>query len=282
MSKKSKVILVCVLVAICLSVCAVFGLSKNPMGLPRDLINVLIDYLEQYPTMYDIEGYTDEEMIDQIKNGVQPLHVAFDPSEYYYVCGYYKDGEENKAEVGAHRHSKEYRWIKYENADQIREYYLGFKIAVAFQINKPLLVKDLLEDKDYPFRMEHFQIYKTKFVDGVNKNAPIDFAETFIYLNRTGQRNIYRSVKQYDHEISIFRCICFEGQYYIPVHTHTTYPNGEIYDRTDYDCHMFGKYYAEIESIMKTGCYRVENETSHAVHHYGLISVDDFANKIIK
>ena len=78
MKKKGIIISVCILLAVCLLLCAVFCLSKNPMGLPRDMINALVEYLEKSRWQYDMEYYTAEERIDQVKNGAQPLHVAFE------------------------------------------------------------------------------------------------------------------------------------------------------------------------------------------------------------
>ena len=309
MKKRKMILLLCVVVLLFIGICgcAVVGLFEgsptettpptqsvskyeNPMGLPEDMLDTLVEYLEQYNAEYDIITYSEEETIDFIKNGAQPLHVAFDPADYYFVCGYYHHSRESE-ENNAYCCVKEYTWVKFASTDKIRETYLGKELIVAFQMNRALFVKDLLANEDYSPGMEHFQIYKPKFEDGVNTNPPIDFSETFIYLNGVTTKNGYsyepfngkgyRSVKQYNHRNLTFRCIYFEGQYYIPVYTHKVDANGEIKSVSD-NARKFGKYYDTIESIMETGRYSIENETYRSVEHYGLVSVDDFANEIIK
>lgn len=290
-NKKFVLFLLIGLLLIGLCVGAVVGLSKNPTGLPQDLRNALVDYLEECSVHHEMMTYFEEEKIDFIKNGAQPLHVAFDSSDYYFVCGYYNHTHEDNREIGRYCCAKEYIWVKFESADKIGESYFGKELVVAFQINRALFVKDLSANKDYRPGMEHFQIYEPKFEDGVNTNPPVDFSETFIYLNGVTTKygysyerfkgKCYRSVKQYDHENLTFRCIYFEGQYYIPIYIHKVDADGKIDDVGD-NAREYGKYYDAIEHIMETGRYSVENETYHAVRHYGLVSVDDFANEIIK
>ena len=291
MKKRKMILLLCVVVLLLLCI-----LVNSIVGVPKGLRDTLAEYLEQYTTEYEIYGFTSEEKIDFIRNGAQPLHVAFDPSGYYFVCGYYNDPEGK--EIGEYRNAKKYTWVKVGSADKIRESYFGKELIVAFQMNRALFVKDISKDRAYLPGMEHFQIYKPKFKDGENTNPPIDFSETFIYLNGVTTKGGYsyerfkgkgyRSVKQYDHEKLTIRCIYFEGQYYIPIHTHSVYSNGEFYDCTDDNSRRFGKYYDAIENIMETGRYSIDSEGGygsqhyHKTAHYGLVSVDDFANEIIK
>lgn len=291
MKKRKRTLLLCVVVLLLL-----FILVSSIVGVPKGLRDTLVGYLERYNWEYDMMTYSEEETIDFIKNGAQPLHVAFDPSDYYFVCGYYNDPEGK--EIGGYRNAKKYTWVKFSGADKIRESYFGKELIVTFQMNKALFVKDISRNKNYLPGMEHFQMYKPKFEDGVNTNPPIDFSETFIYLNGVTLKNGYiyerfngkgyRSVKQYDHENLTIQCIHFEEQYYIPIHTHSVYSNGEFYDSTDKNSRMFGKYYDAIERIMETGRYSIEDEYKDyfgrisVVDHYGLVSIDDFANEIIK
>ena len=291
MKKIISILLLSCLLLTCFAGCA-FG-SRN---VDRKLISTLVNYLETYFWEYDMIGLSSEGKIDQIKNGAQPLHVAFDPEDYYFVCGYYNDTHENGNESSMFCCAKEYKWVKFESADKIRESYLGAEFVVAFQINRALFVKDLSANKDYRPGMEHFQMYKPKFVNGLNTNAPVEFDKTFIYLNgavlsggftEKFKGTVYCSVKQHTHRIYTISCTCLEDQYYIPIHTYTIDSNGEIYsDSTNYLTKDFGAYYDAIVDTMETGRYSVKKETGifgqYYISHYGLISVDDFANKIIK
>ncbi len=285
MKKRKRTLLLCVVVLLLLCI-----LVNSIVGVPKGLRDTLVEYLEQSIWEYDKKTYSEEEKIDFIKNGAQPLHVAFDPSDYYFVCGYYNDPEGK--EIGWYGNAKEYIWVKYGSADKIRETYLGKELIAAFQMNRALFVKDLSKNKSYLPGMEHFQIYTPKFEDGVNVNPPIDFSETFIYLNGVTTEGDYSferfkgrgycSVNQHSYEMLTIRCICFEDQYYIPIHTHTIHSDGTYSDDTNYLVRTFGKYYDAIENIMETGRYSIENETYHSVRHYGLVSMDDFANEILK
>ena len=87
--KKRKIILLLCVVA--LRVVCLF--LNSIVGVPKGLRDTLVEYLEQYNVEYDMMTYSAEETIDFIRNGAQPLHVAFDPSDYYFVCGYYNDPE---------------------------------------------------------------------------------------------------------------------------------------------------------------------------------------------
>ena len=74
-----RVLLILLIVAMTVSGCA-FGeqtpeptepASKynNPMDLPEDMLDVLVNYLETYFWEYDMIGLSSEGKIDQIKNG---------------------------------------------------------------------------------------------------------------------------------------------------------------------------------------------------------------------
>ena len=54
----------------------------------EDLIVALVDYLKTLAYDYDLFPHTTADKIDDIKNGKQALHVAFDSSNTYFVCAY--------------------------------------------------------------------------------------------------------------------------------------------------------------------------------------------------
>ena len=146
-----------------------------------DLVVTLVAYLDQYMTEYDLIGRTFAQKVDDIKNGIQPLHVVFNPSDYYFVCGYYNSSSEY-GDIG-YRSCNEYTWVGYKNESDVKEYYNDTKWAVLFQINRALTVTDMVSNERQIPDMEHFQIIKPTFENGVNIAAPIVFDETFIYLN---------------------------------------------------------------------------------------------------
>ena len=89
-------------------------LDKN-----SDLVVTLVAYLEQYTTQYNIRGRSFAQQIDHIKNGIQPLHIAFDPAEYYFVCGYYKPAEDHDELI--YCCAKDYTWVGYKSETEIQE-----------------------------------------------------------------------------------------------------------------------------------------------------------------
>jgi hypothetical protein len=254
-------------------------LAKN-----SDLIVTLRIYLKRYSNSMRIlddivinTSNTFASKINSIKNGTRPIHVAFDSDSNYFVCGYFNPAD-------GHTETRncccdEYTWIGYQNENEIQEYLNDMKCIVAFQINKALTVTDLLDaDADAP-NMEHFQIYKPTFENGINIGAPIDFSETFIYLENPNKDTIYYSISSSDHKNKTISCMRYEGKYYLSFHLHTIYDNGNRDEGINVAV-SFGEYYTAIVSVMKEVEYDLTG-SSNGTSVYGLISFEDFVNVIL-
>ena len=168
------------------------------------------------------------------------------------------------------------------------------KWAVVFQINKAITIADIFSSGRLVPKMEHFQIYKPTFENGVNVGVPVVFNETFIYLNypncylnRFSQSTstMYYTKSIYYHNMNTIPCVSLEGQYYIPIWLDTL-TTDEIFsaqkalskDRILYD---LGEYYSAIIDVMDTERYRVQPQVGYT-YYYGVISLDDFVNDVVK
>lgn len=251
-----------------------------------DLIVELIAYLEQYLVEYDLISISFSGKVNGIKNGAQPLHVAFDPNNYYFVGGYYNTTHENS--VLDYVNASEYVWVGYESETEIQEYYNDMPCVVVFQINKALTVTNILSDEPAN-DMEHFQIYKPTFENGVNIGAPVVFDKTFIYLNNFinhfDEDTIYHSTSWYYHRNITISCVCLDGEYYLPFYL-ATLEDGEIFDAqqalsTDQITYTLGEYYDAIIGVMDAERYSVA-VTEEYTYRYGVVSIDDFINSIFE
>ena len=295
MTKNVSIFLLCALLVACLSGCAIFNhfwsgpeeptapeqtVSKynNPMGLPEDLLDTLVDFLKQYNREYELIGYSLEQQIDFIKQGGQTLHVGFDPYNLYFVCGYYNNTHEG-SEIGSYCCTKEYTWVTYEIADEIQEYYNDAKMVVAFQINKALFVKDFLTGNSQASFKAHFQMYTPEFLDGSNTNRPLSFSEEFIYLNRYGESNPYYSTSHYNHDQLTLACLNGEGNDYIMILWYHLNPDGYCTYIMNFE-EEFGKYYNSLMNIMRQEAYNVPH-SSGAENAYALFKYTDLVDMIL-
>ena len=260
---------------------------EGELNKDSELIVTLVNYLKQCSYEYLIITLSLSSKINQIQDGAQPLHVAFDPNSYYYVCGYYNVTHEYR-EPYHYCCASEYIWVGYENEAEIQEYYNDVPCIVAFQLNRALTVTDILSGEPAN-DMEHFQIYKPTFENGVNTAPAITIDDTYIYLNNVNERFdediIYHSKSWYYHSNATISCICLDGEYYLPFYL-ATLEDGETFDAqkalsTDQITHTLGEYYDEIISVMDTERYSVA-VTEEYTYRYGVVSIDDFVNHIIK
>ena len=252
-----------------------------------DLVVTLVAYLDQYMTQYDLIGRTFAQKVDDIKNGIQPLHVAFDPSNYYFVCGYYNSPSEY-GDIG-YRSCNEYTWVGYKNESDVKEYYSDMKWAVVFQINRAIAVTDIVSNERQIPDIEHFQIIEPTFENGVNIAASVVFDETFIYLNypncylnRFSQSNstMYYCQSIYYHTMNTIPCVYLDGDCYLSFHLYTVYADGSRSEENDYT-YTFGKYYDVLMSVMDKDKYSITDEQGRE-KFYGTITVGDFVNDILK
>ena len=245
--------------------------------LTDELIDSLIDYLKMLYVEYELPDTSLSGKIDKIKRGQQPLLVDFDPTNFYFVCGYYDGITENGPLK--YINSNEYTWVRFENQNEIKEIHEDKNFIVAFQINKALLVRDIASQKAILPRVEHFQMYDPVFENGVNTNTHIVFGKEFIYLNPSNAERIYLSTSAFTHQVVTIPCILLDNKYYITRVTYSIHANGnkdEGYLKGD-----FGTYYDALMSIMDTTKYSVTTAQGRT-DYYGLIEINDFVNHIIK
>ena len=254
-------------------------LDKN-----SDLVVALTAYLKQsvFEFEYNIFGISFSQKINGIKNGAQPIHVAFDPTNYYFVGAYYNPTHEYSESLFCC--AQEYTWIAYKNETEIQECYNDMKCIAAFQINRALTVTNLLPDGTTTPGMEHFQIYKSTFENGVNVGAPIVFDETFIYLNNFinhfDEDMIYHSKSAHHHSNQTIPCVNLDGRYYLPFYLYTIYTDGHRGEEKSY-VNAFGEYYDALTSIMEKDKYSITKENGRT-SFYGVISLEDFVNGVVK
>lgn len=257
-------------------------ITEGELDKSSDLIVALVDYLKEFWEVSDMPGKTLADKIDDIKNGSQPLHVAFDSENYYYVCGYYNALHEY--EYGEWCCPEEYTWVKYDAESEIQKSYDGMNFVVAFQLNKALTVTDILSNESKTPDVEHFQIYTPTFNNQTNTAKPAVFKDDFVLLNSEDKNTVYYSTRTYFHELSSIKSVSIAGQYYILQFLEGVLP-GEEFDLQEFlggesTTYEFGDYYDAIMSVMDTEKYRVTKENGK-ISYYGLISFEDFANYVV-
>ena len=245
--------------------------------LTDELIDALVEYLQGLSVEYELPDTSLSIKIDKIKKGQQPLLVDFDPDIFYFVCGYYDGVTENGPLK--YINSNEYTWVRFESADEIQENHEDKKFIVAFQINKALLVRDIVTPKAILPRVEHFQMYDPVFENGVNTNTHIVFEEEFIYLNKSSAERIYHSTSLYYHQLVTINCLNLDNEYYISRFMYSIHSNGEK-DEGNLQGE-FGEYYEALMGVIQPTPYSVTRSWGR-IDYYGLIDIDDFVNHIIK
>ena len=259
--------------------------SNQPKNPDEELIKTLITYLEQYLTQYNLKGKSLFKKIDDIKEGIQPLHVVFNPNDYYYMCGYYTPTHEYEEYI--YCCAKGYTWAKYENETDILQFYDSQPCMVVFQINKSLSVTDILSSTVDAPSMQHFQIYQPTFENGINTASPMVYDQSFLYLtypncelNGFFDNTIYYSKDFYYHPISTISCVRLGDQDYLLFLLYSTMADGTIRETADYT-YDFGGYYDVLMSKMEKEKYSVTNDKEITLF-YGVISIEDFVNEIVK
>ena len=250
---------------------------ENEIDRSSNFITVLLSFLNLYSVDINPTDFSLADKIDMIKSGVQPLYVAINPNEYYFVCGYYRLADEHNE--SRYCCCNEYTWIKYQNEIEIHEYLNDMKCVVTFQINKALTVTDIFSNDSTIPNFEHFQIYKPTFQNGANVEAPIVFEESFIYLNKSEKDTLYHSTSLYDHTSNTISHILLDGQHYISTYLYTIdkqgNPNLKDGLSNDYFKYEFGEYYDAIVSVMDIDRYNVIGENDRTAI-YGVILFGDF------
>lgn len=243
----------------------------------RALIASLTQYLEDFTTDYDLQPTSIAIKINEIKEGKQPLQVSIDPSDSYFVCGYYHTSHEIEASV--YCCASKYTWVMFENTDEIQEYYNDLKMIVAFQVNRSASVSNLLQSDNAVPQLEHFQRFQPAFREGINTNPALVFHQTFIYLNTLHADTVYFSSSSYDHSRSTLPCIKKDGQLYITAELYHTNKNG-VRSQVNLN-NEFGSYYKDLTSLMEEQKHIVTDDKGNEIC-FGLFEVQSLVQNILK
>lgn len=297
MKKTVWILLLVVLVAVCALLVGLKGCSpeREPIVLPKkqsiesDLIVNLVEYLDSLDAEYMMVSTSIGIKINQIREDSvfkrQPVHVEIDPSSYYFMCGYYNCTHQD--ETRAYTCAEKYNWVRFENADEIQEYYNGEKMIVAFQINESLFVKDVLTGDVNVVGFTNFQPFDTQFTDGFNTNAPVVYDKTLVFLynkqfiprKQLDEAHIYYFAEDWRSEWDMFYCIRREGVYYVLIELYSISSNGYRYENDL--TREFREYYDTlIDMIQKDEEYSVDKKGY--TQYYGLIPMNDFVNAVLK
>ena len=242
-----------------------------------DLIVALLAFLEELRWDINWAHMSFADKIDSIKEGAQPLHVALDPNDYYFVCAYNSpDSEETKYE--------ECTWIRYRDETAIQEYYNGGKLAEAFQINRSFSVIDILSGDTTP-NVEHFQTYDLVFENGVNVAPSLIVNGTFICVNGFRYLNVANDKTIYHYwgnrfNLATIDCVRLENQYYLSFQEYVIYADGHRASEVDYTYHL-NKYYDALINVVEKEKYSVTTDKGNTIF-YGVISIEDFVNGVLK
>lgn len=254
-------------------------ITPTPTGVldkSSELIVKLGTYLKQLSLVSTGQpALTFSEKIDLIQNGAQPIHVAFDSNNSYFVCAYFHSTHAN--ETSLYCCTNEYTWVGYQSEKEILEYFNDLQCIVVFQINKALTVTNILDTAASTPNIEHFQIYKPTFENGVNIGTRVVFNKTFIYLNKSTSDILYCSTSSRNHNNSTIPCIHHNKKHYLSFYLYTIYTNGEHGNEEDYT-YSFGEYYKDLMALMK----KIEFNSLEETNCYGILSLEDFVNQIIK
>ncbi len=241
----------------------------------ESLKQTLIKYLQQIYAEYNLIAPSFEKQINKIKNGAKALRVTFDPNNYYYVCAYFNDS----CEYEKHLYCcvEKYEWIKFDKETEIKEVYGGKEFIVAFQINKTVVCENILRPEKTDNIVEHYQLYKPEFSEGINIASAIDFDTSFVHIEISNKKTLYLSVEFYEHKLTSFRARIIEGECYYYSQLYFMSADG-----VKSECDLtrdFGEYYDELMDVMIEDQYSEQMENGTTVH-YGLFLLGDIVNLI--
>ncbi len=250
------------------------------------LTHALTAYLEHLKYNFDMPNNNYETKMNHIKRGNQGLYVKFNSEEFYFVCAYSHSGHESEREDYCCKTL--YKWVRFDNADEIVEYYGDNKFVVAFQINKSLFCKDIFTMESATVNMEHYQTYMPVFVEGVNIAQGLTFGETYVYIYPNDMifdyclfqnpRMIYHSFDCYYHDWVVFRCVEIGDIDYLKVHLHYEREDGHSGDLNIHS--EFGEYYEDLMRVMITDQYSEYDKLGYR-YDCGLFMIDDLINIIM-
>ncbi len=246
---------------------------SDEASLHPDLIASMVEYLQQLGCMYDLYLPGFDGKIDLILKGETPFHVKFDSANYYYACGYYES-----THVEANRYyccADDYTWVRFENEADISETYNGQKLIVTLQVNKATVCQNILVGEPSNTTMEHYQLYKPEFQNGVNVASAKEFDSEFIFISDSEKNNLYCCDDYVLFPGKTFSCIELDRQCYLKEYLYTIRSDGT---RDESALQMrFGRHYTALMEIVITDRYSITTENG-SVKQYGLFELEAFAS----
>jgi len=191
--------------------------EQNPMGLSEVLIESLNTEITSNENT-DAPGISLSSKLNLIKNGYRPILVEFDSSQIYYVCAYFTPNDDHRETDSCCR--DKYTWIKYENANEILEYYNGEKLIKSYVIDKVVNCRDISASESDYISFEYCRYFKTDFFNGINCENPKTMSGTHLFLCESTGNNIVYNPRSYDYfhrRASHISCEKYGEDYYASV-----------------------------------------------------------------
>ena len=255
-------------------------IEKNEDGtvkLKEELISALSFHLNTFGTQADkVSSYNIlcDKLTLSKSDDYNPLFVKFG-NECYYVAAYYTAIHEYADEAVSFCCDKEYIWVGFENAEDIKESWAGEKLVVAFQINPQEFCVNLKTDSNDVI-MDYFTLYKPGFVDGTALAPVINCEKLFIYITNEEDKYVCCPSNGWYRDPSI-ACIEIEGNYYVKELSSSKWNDGAYINYPDRPV-IYGEYFDQLMEIAY-GIYAVND--GKKTTNYTLFKVEDIA-KIIK
>ena len=197
------------------------NIDRNPSGLPEELIAQLMD------AVTSDDGESDRgaspafsKSLDLIKNGYHPILVEFDDaaSQMYSVCAYFTS-DDGHYEL-YHCCRDKYTWVKFDDPNEIPEYYNGQKHMRSFLIDVTSSCRDLMDVENEGLSFNYCRWYWPEFIYiGVNfPREPVPMTGTRIILCDPSSKNLYYNYSDSDWYMAAMRRLNhyeLDGEYYI-------------------------------------------------------------------
>lgn len=197
------------------------NIDRNPSGLPEELIAQLMD------AVTSDDGESDRgpspafsKSLDLIKNGYHPILVEFDDaaSQMYSVSAYFTpdDGHDELY----HCCRDKYTWVRFDDPNEISNYYNGQKNRMSFLVDVTSSCRDLMDTENVGLSLSYYRRYFPKFINiGVNfPRDPVPMTGTHIILCDPSSKNLYYNVHSRDWFMAEMRRLShyeLDGEIYI-------------------------------------------------------------------
>ena len=229
------------------------NIDRNPGGLPEELIAQLMDAVTSDDGTSDRgPSPTFSMSLDLIKNGYHPILVEFDDSasQMYSVCAYFTS-DDGHYEL-YHCCRDKFTWVKFDDPNEIPEYYNGQKHMRSFLIDVTSSCRDLMDAENEGLSFNYCRRYWPEFIYiGVNfPREPVPLTGTRIILCDPSSKNLYYNYSDSDWAMSEMRRLNhyeLDGEYYIlmrKVYVH----DGELHEKLKY---QLGDYYEYLIDRMR-------------------------------